>query len=93
MEGHCWTGQNLQWAVVPMEEEEEGEEEEEEINCHFFVYCTWVIDMNTQKYTINVSIFITNYSTFDLAPRFDLNQAIFGPLNNINNTLGKAIHS
>ena len=29
MEGHCSTGQNLQWAVVPMEEEEEEEEEEE----------------------------------------------------------------
>jgi len=23
MEGHCSTGQNPQWAVVPMEEEEE----------------------------------------------------------------------
>ena len=23
MEGHCLTGQSLQWAVVPMEEEEE----------------------------------------------------------------------
>ena len=39
MGGHCSTGQNPQWAVVPMEEEgeeekeegeEEGEEEEEE---------------------------------------------------------------
>jgi len=30
MEGHCSTGQNPQWAVVPMEEEEEDEEEEEE---------------------------------------------------------------
>ena len=32
MEGHYSTGQNPQWAVVPMEEEEEGggEEEEEE---------------------------------------------------------------
>jgi len=28
MEGHCSTGQNPQWAVVPMEEEEEEEEEE-----------------------------------------------------------------
>jgi len=27
MEGHCSTGQNPQWAVVPMEEEEEEEEE------------------------------------------------------------------
>jgi len=27
MEGHCSTGQSLQWAVVPMEEEEEEEEE------------------------------------------------------------------
>ena len=25
MEGHCSTGQNPQWAVVPMEEEEEEE--------------------------------------------------------------------
>ena len=25
MEGHCWTGQSPQWAVVPMEEEEEEE--------------------------------------------------------------------
>ena len=24
MEGHCSTGQSLQWAVVPMEEEEEN---------------------------------------------------------------------
>jgi hypothetical protein len=23
MEGHCWTGQSPQWAVVPMEEEDE----------------------------------------------------------------------
>ena len=29
MEGHCSTGQSVQWAVVPMEEEEEEEEEEE----------------------------------------------------------------
>ena len=29
MEGHCSTGQSLQWAVAPMEEEEEEEEEEE----------------------------------------------------------------
>jgi hypothetical protein len=28
MEGHCSTGQSLQWAVAPMEEEEEEEEEE-----------------------------------------------------------------
>ena len=28
MEGHCSTGQNPQWAVVPMEEEKEEEEEE-----------------------------------------------------------------
>jgi len=27
MEGHCWTGQSSQWAVVLMEEEEEEEEE------------------------------------------------------------------
>ena len=27
MEGHCWTGQSPQWAVVPMEEEEEGDRE------------------------------------------------------------------
>jgi len=27
MEGHCSTGQSLQWAVVPMEEEEEEEED------------------------------------------------------------------
>jgi hypothetical protein len=26
MEGHCSTGQSLQWAVVPMEEEEKEEE-------------------------------------------------------------------
>jgi len=26
MEGHCSTGQNPQWAVVPMEEDEEEEE-------------------------------------------------------------------
>ena len=25
MEGHCSTGQNPQWAVVPMEEEEEND--------------------------------------------------------------------
>ena len=25
MEGHCLTGQSVQWAVVPMEEEEEEE--------------------------------------------------------------------
>ena len=30
MEGNCSTGQNPQWAVVPMEEEDEEEEEEEE---------------------------------------------------------------
>ena len=30
MEGHCSTGQSLQWAVVPMEEEEDEEEEEGE---------------------------------------------------------------
>jgi len=30
MEGYCSTGQNPQWAVVPMEEEEEEIEEEEE---------------------------------------------------------------
>jgi len=30
MEGHFSTGQNPQWAVVPMEEEEEEEEEEKE---------------------------------------------------------------
>jgi len=30
MEGHRSTGQNPQWAVVPMEEEKEEEEEEEE---------------------------------------------------------------
>jgi len=30
MEGHCSTGQNPQWAVVPMEEEEEEKKEEEE---------------------------------------------------------------
>ena len=30
MEGHCSTGQNLRWAVVPMEEEEEQEQEEQE---------------------------------------------------------------
>ena len=30
MEGHCSTGQNAQWAVVPMEEEEEEEEEDKE---------------------------------------------------------------
>ena len=30
MEGHSSTGQNPQWAVVPMEEEEEQEQEEEE---------------------------------------------------------------
>ena len=24
MEGHCSTGQSVQWAVVPMEEEERG---------------------------------------------------------------------
>ena len=29
MEGYCSTGQNPQWAVVPMEEEEEEEEEDE----------------------------------------------------------------
>jgi hypothetical protein len=29
MEGSCWTGQNPQWAVVPVEEEEEEEEEED----------------------------------------------------------------
>jgi hypothetical protein len=29
MKGHCSTGKNPQWAVVPMEEEEEEEEEEE----------------------------------------------------------------
>ena len=23
MEGHCWTGQSPQWAVVPVEEEED----------------------------------------------------------------------
>jgi len=28
MEGHCWTGQRPQWAVVPMEEEEEEEVED-----------------------------------------------------------------
>jgi hypothetical protein len=28
MEGYCSTGQNPQWAVVPVEEEEEEEEEE-----------------------------------------------------------------
>jgi len=27
MEGHCSTGQSLQWAVVSMEEEEKEEEE------------------------------------------------------------------
>ena len=26
MEGHCLTGQNTQWAVVPMEQEEEEKE-------------------------------------------------------------------
>jgi hypothetical protein len=36
MEGHCWTGQSPQWAVVPMEEEEE-EEEEDEI---YSMFCT-----------------------------------------------------
>jgi len=30
MEGYFSTGQNPQWAVVPMEAEEEEEEEEEE---------------------------------------------------------------
>ena len=30
MEGHCSTGQSLQWVVVSMEEEEEEEEEEED---------------------------------------------------------------
>ena len=30
MEGRCSTGQNPQWAVVPMEDEDEEEEEEEE---------------------------------------------------------------
>ena len=33
MEGHFSTGQNPQWAVVPMDEEEEEEEEEEKKNC------------------------------------------------------------
>jgi len=27
MEGHCSTGQNPQWAVVPLEEEEEEEDQ------------------------------------------------------------------
>ena len=31
MEGHCSTGQSLQWAVVPMEEEEEEGESQEKI--------------------------------------------------------------
>ena len=31
MEGHCSTGQSLQWVVVPMEDEEEEEEEEEAV--------------------------------------------------------------
>jgi len=30
MEGHCSTGQSLQWAVVPMEAEEEDKKEEED---------------------------------------------------------------
>ena len=30
MEGHCSTGQNLQWAVVPMEEEEEEDDDDDE---------------------------------------------------------------
>jgi hypothetical protein len=30
MEGYCSTGQNPQWAVVPVEEEEEEEDDEEE---------------------------------------------------------------
>jgi len=28
MEGHCSTGQSLEWDVVPMEEEDEEEEED-----------------------------------------------------------------
>jgi len=32
MEEHCSTGQNPQWAVVPMEE---GEEEKEEVVTNF----------------------------------------------------------
>jgi hypothetical protein len=35
MEGYFSTGQNPQWAVVPMEEEEEEEEEEEDIFSFF----------------------------------------------------------
>ena len=38
MEGHCWTGQSPQWAVVPMEEEEEEEEEKEGSNPHYIFY-------------------------------------------------------
>jgi len=33
VEGHSSTGQNPQWAVVPMEEEDEGEEEEKKKKC------------------------------------------------------------
>jgi len=40
MEGRFSTGQNPQWAVVPMEEEEEGKEEER------FFYCIIFIDVN-----------------------------------------------
>ena len=37
MEGHCWTGQSPQWAVVPMEEEEELLPEKR--NNGFLFYC------------------------------------------------------
>jgi len=30
MEGHCWTGQSPQWAVVPMEEGEEEDDDDDE---------------------------------------------------------------
>jgi hypothetical protein len=37
MEGYCSTGQNPQWAIVPMEEKEEEDEEEEDLaHCVFF---------------------------------------------------------
>ena len=30
MEGHCSTGQNPQWPVVPMDDDEDDDDEEEE---------------------------------------------------------------
>ena len=52
MEGHCSTGQSLQWAVVPMEEKEE-------YNIYIYIYiyicmcaCSWYSKDNC--YTKNI---------------------------------------